>query len=132
MALSCLRVRPHAPWRPVSPKGWRWGLIPLPATNPRRRSPPTRKSCFLPQPREKNGVKLAAESARDLAESVNAARELINIPGSDLTPENLAKQAKKVAKRAGLSIEILDENQLKKQGYNGLLTVGRGAEIRLA
>lgn len=74
------------------------------------------------------GVREVAERASELAESVNAARDLINIPGSDLPPEELAKYARKVAKEAKLSIDVLNESQLKKQGYNGLLTVGTGSK----
>lgn len=76
----------------------------------------------------RSNVKRAAEEAFALAESVNAARDLINLPGSDLPPEALAKHARKVAKRSGLSIRVLDRNELKKQGYNGLLTVGAGSK----
>ncbi|HPK02252.1 MAG TPA: leucyl aminopeptidase [Candidatus Sumerlaeota bacterium] len=62
-------------------------------------------------------------------ESVNAARDLVNEPGSALTPADLEQAARAVARRRGLKITVLNEPELRKQGYNGLLTVGRGGTV---
>ncbi len=68
---------------------------------------------------------IIAESLR-LAQCVNDARDLINRPGSVAVPSYLAEQAQWIAAETGLECEILDENRLRDEGYNGLLTVGKG------
>src|SRR5262245_56887758 len=72
-----------------------------------------------------------------VSDAVNEARDMINEPGSVATPEYLAEAARRIAKEADLDLKIWDEKKLKKDGYNGLLQVGRGSSypprlIRLA
>jgi leucyl aminopeptidase len=72
-----------------------------------------------------------------VSNAVNEARDLINEPGSVATPEYLADAARKIAKESDLDLKIWDEKRLQKDGYNGLLQVGRGSSnpprmIRLA
>lgn len=62
-----------------------------------------------------------------VAENVNRARDLINEPGSVVTPEFLALQATEIAKEVGLEIEVLDGAQLNARGYNGITHVGAGS-----
>jgi leucyl aminopeptidase len=62
-----------------------------------------------------------------VSEAVNEARDLINEPGSVATPEYLAEAARGIAKEADLDLRIWDEKKLQKDGYNGLLQVGRGS-----
>jgi leucyl aminopeptidase len=72
-----------------------------------------------------------------VSEVTNDARDIINEPGSVVTPEFLAQAARDVAKKSDLDVTIWDEKKLQKEGYNGLLQVGRGSAypprlIRLA
>jgi leucyl aminopeptidase len=72
-----------------------------------------------------------------VSEAVNEARDVINEPGSVATPEYLAEAARDIAKKADLDLRIWDEKKLQKDGFNGLLQVGRGSSfpprlIRLA
>lgn len=72
-----------------------------------------------------------------VSEAVNEARDVINEPGSVVTPEYLAQVARDIAKESGLELRVWDEKKLQKDGYNGLLQVGRGSAypprlIRLA
>lgn len=62
-----------------------------------------------------------------VSQAVNEARYVINEPGSVVTPEYLAQSAQKVAKDSDLDLKIWDERKLKKEGYNGLIQVGRGS-----
>jgi leucyl aminopeptidase len=62
-----------------------------------------------------------------VSEAVNEARDVINEPGSVATPEYLAEAARKIAKECNLDLKIWDEKKLQKDGYNGLLQVGRGS-----
>ncbi len=62
-----------------------------------------------------------------VSENVNRARDIINEPGSVVTPEDLAARADEIAKEVGLEVEILDPAGLKARGYQGLLRVGQGS-----
>ena len=62
-----------------------------------------------------------------VSENVNGARELINEPGSVVTPEFLAERAREIAKEVELEAEILDPAGLKARGYEGCLRVGAGS-----
>lgn len=61
------------------------------------------------------------------AEAVAFARTLTNTPSNDLYPESYAKYLKEQATEAGLDVEVLDEKELKKQGFGGILSVGQGS-----
>jgi leucyl aminopeptidase len=82
---------------------------------------------FLCDPSDKSRIQKFINHAVPLFESVNHAREIINEPADVVTPEVLAQRARSLAKRYNLRCRVLDEKQLKKQGYNGLLTVGSGS-----
>jgi leucyl aminopeptidase len=71
--------------------------------------------------------KAAAERATALAAEVNRARDLVNTPSNDLTPESFAGAAQAAAKEFGLKTEVLDEKALAKGGYGGLMGVGQGS-----
>lgn len=77
-------------------------------------------------------LKQADESAlqvgRAFADGVNLARTLIATPAADCTPDHLAKQAKKLASAYGLSWQAFGPKLLEKHEYNGLCTVGKGAD----
>lgn len=62
-----------------------------------------------------------------VSENVNRARDLINEPGSVVTPEFLGERAAEVAKEVGLEVEILDPAALKARGYMGINRVGQGS-----
>ncbi|RBM20054.1 leucyl aminopeptidase [Prauserella sp. PE36] len=67
------------------------------------------------------------KAATAIAESVLTARDLVNTPPNDLFPGSFADRAKKLAEQTGLDIEVLDEKQLKRKGYGGILGVGGGS-----
>ncbi|MBV9162050.1 MAG: leucyl aminopeptidase [Pseudonocardiales bacterium] len=62
-----------------------------------------------------------------IAESVTAARDLVNTPPNDLYPASFADRAVTMAQAAGLRTEVLDEKALRREGYGGLLGVGGGS-----
>ncbi|MGR6921725.1 leucyl aminopeptidase [[Actinomadura] parvosata] len=68
-----------------------------------------------------------AERASVLAESVSLVRDLVNTPPSDLWPARFAELAEQAGAEAGLSVEVLDDKQLKDAGYGGLIGVGQGS-----
>ena len=72
----------------------------------------------------------AAERAEVLGAAVTATRDLINTPPSHLFPQAFAEAAVDAVQNAGvpaLSIEVLDDVQLREGGYGGLTGVGQGS-----
>ena len=82
-------------------------------------------------------VNIAGASARRVEDAVaegvaigaaqNYARDLVNRPGGDLTPAVLAEEARRMARREGLSIKVLNLAQIRRLGLGGLLGVNRGS-----
>jgi leucyl aminopeptidase len=62
-----------------------------------------------------------------IAEAVAAARDLVNTPPNDLYPASFADRAVGLAEAAGLHTEVLDEKDLLREGYGGILGVGGGS-----
>ena len=64
----------------------------------------------------------------NIAASTALARDLINTPGSDLRPSELAEAAKALAKEFKAKIAVTVGDQLLKKNYPTIHMVGRGAE----
>jgi leucyl aminopeptidase len=62
-----------------------------------------------------------------VSENVNLCRDLINEPGSVVTPQVIAERASEIAKEVELESEVLDPAGLEARGYQGLLRVGQGS-----
>jgi leucyl aminopeptidase len=69
----------------------------------------------------------AADRARILAGAMTLVRDLVNTAPADLVPADLAAVAQQVAGASGLGAQVLDENELAKQDYGGILAVGMGS-----
>ncbi|MFF4831312.1 leucyl aminopeptidase [Streptomyces sp. NPDC001315] len=78
------------------------------------------------KPRDKEH-KAAVERATAVAQELNRARDLINMPPNDLDPAAFAAIAQAAAKEHGIKVQVLDEKALEKGGYGGILGVGRGS-----
>ena len=74
-----------------------------------------------------SAIEQAAERGRILGESSNMARELANEPGNSLTPRVFADRAVKIAKAAGLDVDVLDEQRIADLKMGMLLGVARGS-----
>lgn len=71
--------------------------------------------------------KIADEVAIE-QKAITLARNLVNTPGSDLYPAEFVENAKTIVKfTKGLSIKIRNLEQLKKEGFNGHVIVGKGS-----
>src|SRR5581483_5087392 len=62
-----------------------------------------------------------------VSDATNQARDMINEPGSVVIPEYMAAAATRTAKEADLDLKIWDDRRLAKEGFNGLIQVGRGS-----
>ena len=69
-----------------------------------------------------------AERGRIIGESVNFTRDLANEPGAYMTPTIMADRAREVANEFGLTIDVLDEDRMEKEGMGSLLSVTRGSD----
>ena len=76
---------------------------------------------------DRKGSKDEFETAVITAESVILARNFVNTPSSHLYPESYANAIADEAIAAKLKVEILDEKQLAKEGFGGILAVGMGS-----
>jgi leucyl aminopeptidase len=58
---------------------------------------------------------------------VNSTRNLVNEPPSDLYPETFATAAKELSRNLPVKVTVIDEKKLEKDGYGGILGVGKGS-----
>src|SRR5699024_10489609 len=63
-----------------------------------------------------------------VAGAVCETRTLVNMPAADLTPANFADRATAYGKSEKLAVRVWDEKELEKEGFGGILGVGRGSE----
>ncbi|MFJ3582837.1 leucyl aminopeptidase [Streptomyces sp. NPDC090127] len=62
-----------------------------------------------------------------IAQEVNRARDLVNMPANHLTPETFAAAVQTVGAEHGLDVDVLDEKALAENSYGGILGVGQGS-----
>lgn len=78
---------------------------------------------------EDKSIKKPAANGLIIANATNYVREIGNLPGNEIYPESLAKQAKDLAKELpALKVKVWTEAVLKKEGFGGILAVGKGSE----
>ena len=70
----------------------------------------------------------AVRRGRLLAEATNSARDLVNEPGNALTPTELARRAKQIARRGRIRCQVLGPAELRRLGARALLGVARGSQ----
>ncbi|MAC89304.1 MULTISPECIES: leucyl aminopeptidase [Maricaulis] len=75
-----------------------------------------------------DGAKAAWTGWGAVADGVDLAREVTNLPPNILNPETYAKKIEGMAE-CGLEIEILDEVQMTELGMGALLGVGQASEF---
>ena len=78
-------------------------------------------------PDTKSSTKDSAARAEAIATAVATARDFVNTPPSHLCPIEFAKRARTLGLAAGLEVEVLDDKSLAKQGYGGIIGVGKGS-----
>jgi leucyl aminopeptidase len=68
--------------------------------------------------------------AEALAAGTHLAREWVNRPANDKTPERYAAAIVEAAEAAGLKTSVMDEAELRERGFGALLAVARGSEAK--
>lgn len=70
----------------------------------------------------------ALQSAKIMAEAINFARELGDLPGNLMTPEILAQSAVKAAKGTPLKVTVWNKDKIIKERFGGLHGVSLGSD----
>src|SRR5690606_33061404 len=69
----------------------------------------------------------ALQPGLDLAGAVRVARDAVNEPPNELTPEGLAAIARDIAKRGKLKVKVLDKKGIEAAGMKLHYAVGQGS-----
>ena len=62
-----------------------------------------------------------------LAGATILARDMVNEPSNYMTPTDMAREASRLAETYGLSVEVLEKEQMEELGMGALLGVARGS-----
>jgi leucyl aminopeptidase len=82
---------------------------------------------LVPPPGEARVWRRAIERGEAVAHGVALARDLANTPPNEATPEWIARQATRLARRHGGRVSVLGPAELKRRGMGGILAVGSGS-----
>jgi leucyl aminopeptidase len=92
-------------------------------------SPPVLDELILVAPgRDTTTLGAAAERGRIIAEGANTARSLSNRAANDVSPDVLAEEARAIAERHGLSIDVIGPERATELGMGMFMAVGRGSD----
>ncbi len=72
-------------------------------------------------------AKDAVEMGSHVSRAVWMARDWVNTPPNLLYPESFAKDARAALKDTKVSVNVLDEKALEREGFGGIMTVGGGS-----
>jgi leucyl aminopeptidase len=98
-----------------------------------QRTDPPGEVVVLTENARHRDVKQAVSDAAVVSRAVNLARDWVNTPPRDLTPELFAQAVSEHRTKAGgaagkVKVTVLDEAALAKQGCGGILGVGQGSD----
>ena len=96
-------------------------------TEDKRESKVEGVTIVLPGPVE--GTEEIVRRSTIVAEAANHARFLINEPGNKVTPTTLAQEARSLAEKYGLGVEVLDAEECRKLGMEAFLGVAQGSDV---
>ncbi|MCP4495824.1 MAG: leucyl aminopeptidase family protein [Phycisphaeraceae bacterium] len=78
---------------------------------------------------DRKPLRNAMNAGLELADSINVARTVAATPPNVCNPTWIAKEARKVARDAGLKCTILDHKKVKELGMGGIDNVGKASDI---
>jgi leucyl aminopeptidase len=101
-----------------------------------RRDPVREIQVHLPDAAAK-WARAETKRAAVVGRAVAQCRDWVNTPPNQLRPPEFADAVAAAATGAGLSVEVLDEKRLRREGYGGIIAVGQGSQapprlVRLA
>ena len=83
---------------------------------------------FNGQPMDDSFLHQVEHRAEVMAGATNLARAWADEPGNIVNPSQLAERARELANKAGLEIEVWDEQRIEKEGMNAILAVAKGSD----
>lgn len=86
---------------------------------------PLQLTIVVPDPKP---LRDAVRQSQILADAQNIARTVAFRPGNQINPPSLAKLAAEMAKELKLGFRVLDENEMRKLGMEGILAVGSASD----
>jgi len=92
-----------------------------------RSGPPLDQALVFAGQAQESALQTAVERGRVLGESCNLARDLCNEPANILTPSVFAERGAEIGRKAGLHVEVLDEEEIARLQMGLLLGVARGS-----
>jgi leucyl aminopeptidase len=95
--------------------------------SPKQRVVLRRVTALVEDGADTRGLKAALKRGRIYGESTNWARDLVNMPAIDATPDFLATEAKAMAEANGLTCRVWSRAELQEAGFGGILGVGSGS-----
>ena len=109
-------------------EGLYYGTYSFTAYKSEVKTPAPMETTIILGAKEAAALKAALPRVAVVMESVRTARDLINTPGCDLVPEVYAEKVRELFKGTGVKVKVRRADDLAKEGFNGLLTVGRGSK----
>ncbi len=91
------------------------------------RRPLRRLVLNVPRRNELGGGEEAAKRGQAIADGMNLAKDLGNLPGNICTPTYLAEQARELAETYKLKLEVLEQKDMEALNMGALLSVARGS-----
>lgn len=73
-------------------------------------------------------VKTAAKAAGIIASAVIFARDIVSTPANEMTPTDLANEAKEMAKGKNIKVKLIEAEEMRQLGMNALLAVAAGSD----
>jgi len=91
--------------------------------------PQVKRITLAVSPDDKAAVERGVRTGTIIGQATNAARDLANTPGGDMTPTVLANAAVVAGKRFGFRVTVMKKAQLERLGMGGVLGVARGSHL---
>ena len=73
-------------------------------------------------------IKGAAKTAEIIADATIFARDMVSAPPNEMTPTDLANEAKDMAKGKNIKVKLIETDEMKQLGMNALLAVAAGSD----
>lgn len=88
---------------------------------------PKAKVCKIEIITSKTSISKTIKTTKTICECVNFTRDLVNDNASEIIPEKLASEARRIAKKGKLKIKVLNEKDIAREKLGLLQAVGQGA-----
>ena len=73
-------------------------------------------------------IRTAAKTAETIAGAVSFARDIVSAPANEMTPTDLANEARQSARGKNIQCKILEAEEIRALGMNALLGVAAGSD----